>query len=77
MNRTQWFIVGVGLMIIGLLLEFWLYPNHCSIFTTVESKIFCWGEQFYIELISLIMCMIGIIFIICGFYEKMEKEVIK
>lgn len=86
MNKKQWFVFGIGLIILGVFIGVVSGIDDCSELndanlklmaegdSTLEARaISCMDRSTYSSLISTIIFSIGILFVICGFLEPKKK----
>ena len=75
MNRNQWFVFGIGLIIFSSYM-FWNASSWalCAISTNDATMISCTIRRYAYAIPALISQFLGWFFIICGFLEPKKKK---
>lgn len=75
MNKSQWYVLGIGLFILGSILRF-VSPICLMSDADLLSACFIW--RYSLTIPGLLFITLGIIFVIFGFLEpKRKHEIIK
>ena len=69
MNKGQWTVLGVGLLVIGSLLFYYANLN-CMLFTLGDSLMTC---RYSYSRPAIILGLLGILFLICGALEPKKN----
>ena len=69
MNRIQWFVLGIGLLIFGNFLAG--FPGICT--GDGDLLVACFVRRYALVVPGLISGALGVIFVILGFLEYKKK----
>ncbi|MBU2562775.1 MAG: hypothetical protein KKF68_03890 [Nanoarchaeota archaeon] len=76
MNRNQWFILGVGLIIFSVILFY--EPTSCRMgvddITSQSNFLACVLHYQIYKIASFVSGFLGVIFTVCGFLEPEKKQ---
>ena len=70
MNKNQWFVLGLGLEIIGIVMFYYANLN-CALFSLGESVLTC---RYSYSRSAIILGLLGMLFLICSFLEPKKKN---
>ena len=69
MNKNQWFVLGLGLEIIGMVMFYYANLN-CAVFNLGEGLLTC---RYSYSRPAIILGLFGMLFLICGWLEPKKK----
>jgi len=73
MNRNQWFVFGIGLIIFSSYMFMSASPYCNAMVLEGEFLTSCFIRRYAYAIPALISMFLGWIFIICGFLESKKK----
>lgn len=73
MNRTQWFVLGGGLFLLGIFLMSVGGWGSCGAIMSDASFIACMIRKYAYAIPALISWALGFIFLVLGSLEKKKK----
>ncbi len=78
MNRKQWFVFGIGLLILWGYLSFMAYQgiseDHVPIDNLDLWLMMMYQREYAYVILASISGTLGLVFLICGFLEPKQKH---
>jgi hypothetical protein len=74
MNKIQWFVLGIGLIVFSSFM-FTMASPYCNAMVLEGALLTsCYIRRYAFSIPAIISLVLGWIFVLCGFFEPKEKR---